>query len=534
MGALPRQACIGAEPRHNVGTGPEPGPASNPKAPGQPGADPKPQVKNTYDRRSFLKAAPMLPLAAAGALGLKPDAARAGDPAEDPSLRQGASEFPPGFTWGVATAAPQIEGAASLDGKGPSIWDVWARTPGNIKNGDNLDVACDHYHRYPDDFRMMADLGVRNYRMSIAWPRIYPLGSGQVNQRGLDFYSRLFDELASHGITPFVTMFHWDLPAALEEAGGWRVRGVTDAFAQYADTIVKVYSDRVKHWITLNEIFCFTKLAYGGGDKAPGTKEGDAVVNQTYHHALICHGHGVRAVREHGGAGAQVGLTDNSSVPVPVMETAEDIAAARTRFARDNIRVLDPIYRGHYDEGYLAEAGAAAPRFEESDFRLICLPTDFLGLNIYTGGFVRAGEGGRAERVPFPPHYPVADSPWLKLNARAMYWAPRLAAEVYGVGRIYVTENGAGYDDLPPANGEVADLHRLEYLRACLRELRRGIADGAPVQGYFLWSLMDNFEWADGYTRRFGIVYNDFATQRRTPKMSARWYSRVIVGNRLV
>jgi beta-glucosidase len=203
-------------------------------------------------------------------------------------------------------------------------------------------------------------------------------------------------------------------------------------------------------------------------------------------------------------------------------------------FVRRNIRVLPPIYRGHYDERYLAEAGAAAPKFTEGDFRLISLPTDFLGMNIYTGEFVRAGGAGRAEGIPFPPHYPVADSPWLKLHARAMYWGPKLAAEAYGVGRIHVTENGAGYDDLPPANGEVPDLHRLEYIRACLRELRRAIADGAPVRGYFLWSLLDNFEWADGYSRRFGIVYNDFVTQRRTPKMSARWYSRVIGANRLV
>jgi beta-glucosidase len=490
-------------------------------------------LNNTFDRRTFLKAAPILPLAAAGALGLGPDAARADTP-QAMGARPDGSDFPPGFVWGVATAAPQIEGGASADGKGPSNWDVWARIPGNIKNGDNLDVACDHYHRYPQDFRMMADLGVRNYRMSIAWPRIYPLGRGQVNQKGIDFYHRLFDELAGHGITPYVTMFHWDLPAALEEEGGWKVRGVTDAFADYADTIVKAYAGQVKHWITLNEIYCFTRLAYGGGDKAPGTNEGDAVVNQTYHHALICHGHGVRAVREFGGAGAQVGLTDNSGIPVPVTETAEDIAAARSSFVRENIRVLDPIYRGHYDEKYLSGAGVAAPRFADSDFQLISLPTDYLGMNVYTGGFVRADASGGAEGVAFPPHFPVADSPWLKLNARAMYWGPRLAAEIYGISHIYITENGAGYDDSPPVNGEVPDLHRLEYVRACLRELRRAIADGVPVRGYFLWSLMDNFEWQDGYTRRFGIVYNDFKTQERTPKMSARWYSRVIGGNRLV
>jgi beta-glucosidase len=491
-------------------------------------------MNNTFDRRSFIKSAPVIPLAAVGALGLGSGAIHADEASANAGAPSILPEFPPGFVWGVATAAPQIEGGAYEDGKGPSNWDVWARTPGNIKHGDNLDVSCDHYHRYPQDFRMMADMGIRNYRMSIAWPRIYPLGRGQVNPKGIDFYHRLFDELATHGITPYVTMFHWDLPAALEDAGGWRVRGVTDAFAAYADTIVRAYRGKVKHWITLNEIYCFTQLSYGVGEMAPGKREGPKVVNQAYHHALICHGHGVRAVRQYGGPDAKVGLTDNSTVSVPIVENAEDIAASREHFIRDNIRVLDPIYRGHYDEKYLSDAGAAAPKFLESDFKLITLPTDFLGMNIYTGNFVRAGRDGTPEMVPFPPHYPVADSPWLKLNARAMYWGPRMATEIYGIDKVYITENGAGYNDLAPANGEVLDLHRLEYVRACLRELRRGMADGVPVQGYFLWSLIDNFEWADGYARRFGIVYNDFATQVRTPKLSARWYSQVIAGNRIV
>ena len=491
-------------------------------------------MKNTYDRRTFLKSAPILPLAAVGALGIKPDGAFADEGSAAAGAMSVGADFPPGFVWGVATAAPQIEGAAYEDGKGPSIWDAWAKIPGNIKNGDTLDVACDHYHLYPQDVRMMADLGIKNYRMSIAWPRIFPNGRGQVNQKGIDFYHRLLDELAGHGITPYVTMFHWDLPQALGEEGGWRVRSVTDAFATYADTIVKAYAGKVKHWITLNEIYCFTQLSYGVGEMAPGTREGPAVVNQAYHHAIMCHGLGVRAVREFGGAGAQVGLTDNSTVAVPVSETPQDVEAARAWFVRKNIRVLDPIFRGRYDEKYLADAGDAAPKFEEADFKLISLPTDYLGMNIYTGVFVRAGRDGHAEVVPFPTDYPVAEGPWLKLLDRAMYWGPRLAAEIYGVGNIYITENGAGHYEKPPVDGEVNDMHRLEYVRSCLRELHRGIADGVPVRGYFLWSLMDNFEWAYGYNCRFGVVYNDFKTQKRTPKMSARWYSRVIGGNRVV
>jgi beta-glucosidase len=435
--------------------------------------------------------------------------------------------FPRNFVWGVATSAPQIEGAAFEDGKAASVWDTYARLPGKIHNGDTLDVACDHYHRFNDDVALMAKFGVKHYRLSIAWPRIFPSGRGAVNQKGLDFYHRLFEALLRRGITPWVTMFHWDLPQALEDVGGWRVRGVTGAFAEYADTIVKAYGDRVKHWITVNEIVCFTRHGYGGGGKAPGANDGEAVVNQTYHHALLAHGHGVRAVREYGGRGARVGLADNSCIPVPVTETERDIAAARRLFVSDNLRVLDPIFRGRYAPAYRRQP--AAPKVAKGDFDLIAAPIDFLGMNIYYGGFVRDGK-----YLPLPPHYPRADSTWLELVPQAMYWGPRLAADVYGVKSICITENGAGYDDLPPVNGEAIDLHRREYARNCLVELHRAIDDGVPVRAYFLWSFLDNFEWADGYDRRFGLVYTDFKTQRRTPKLSAYWYQQVMAENRVV
>ena len=442
--------------------------------------------------------------------------------------------FPKKFTWGVAMAATQIEGAAFEDGKGESIWDRLAKKKEAIHNGDSPSVACDHYHRYKSDFALMRELGVKHYRLSIAWPRIYPQGRGTVNPKGVDFYHRLIDSMLEHGITPWVTMFHWDLPQALEDEGGWRVRGVSEAFATYADTVVKAYHDRVKNWITLNEIFCFTTLGYGGGDKAPLVNEGAKVVNQTYHHALLCHGHGVRAVREHGGRGARVGLTDNSQMTIPLTETKADIAAARACFIEKNTRVLEPIYRGRYSADYLRAAGKAKPVWEKGDFELITLPTDFLGLNIYTGEFVRAGKSGQPEVLPFTPNYPRADAPWLRLVPEAMYWGARWVSEIYGAKAIYITENGAGYDDAPPVKGEVIDLHRLEYVRACLRELHRATAEKIPVKGYFLWSFLDNFEWQDGYNRRFGVVYNDFKTQRRTPKLSARWYTRVMAENRLV
>jgi beta-glucosidase len=442
--------------------------------------------------------------------------------------------FPKNFVWGVAMAATQIEGAATEDGKGESIWDRFARAPGKILHGDTPEVACDHYHRYQSDFALMKKLGVKHYRLSLAWPRIYPQGRGAINQKGVDFYHRLIDSLLAHDITPWVTMFHWDLPQALEDEGGWRVRGVTEAFSAYADTIVRAYGDRVKNWITLNEILCFTKASYGGGDKAPGVNEGDRVVNQTYHHAILCHGHGVRAVREHGGKGARVGLTDNSYITIPLMETPEDIAAARAAFVLCNTRILEPIYRGRYAPEYLRSAGADRPVWAKGDFDLISLPTDFLGMNIYTGGYVRAGRRQAPQDVPLTPNFPRADAPWLNLVPEAMYWGPRWVNEIYGVKAIYITENGAGYDDAPPVHGELLDVHRRNYVRACLKDLHRAIQERVPVKGYFLWSFLDNFEWQDGYNRRFGVVYNDFATQRRTPKLSAHWYRRVMAENRLL
>lgn len=450
-------------------------------------------------------------------------------PAQIQSLR-----FPRGFVWGVATAAAQIEGATREGGKGESIWDRYSHTPGKIHGGGVPDVACDHYHLYREDCALMRQLGLRHYRMSIAWPRIFPEGRGAVNQAGVDFYQRLFDALEANGITPWVTMFHWDLPQALEDEGGWRSRRTVDAFAAYADTIVRLFGDRVRNWITLNEIICFTRYGYGGGDKAPGANENEAVVNQTYHHALLCHGHGVRAVREHGRRSARVGLADNPVVPVPVTETPADIAAARRLFVEANIRVLDPIFRRRYSPYYLRNAGAARPKVAKGDFALISLPTDFLGLNIYTGQFVRAGARGKPQVLPLPTDYPRAAPPWLNHLPQAMYWGPRLVRDVYGVREIYITENGAGFDEAPGKSGEVVDLHRREYLRSYLREAHRAIADGVNIRGYFLWSLMDNFEWQDGYAMRFGLCHTDYATQRRTPKLSARWYSAVLRENQIV
>jgi beta-glucosidase len=378
----------------------------------------------------------------------------------------------------------------------------------------------------------MASLGVKHYRLSIAWPRIYPQGDGALNPAGLAFYKRLFASLERHGITPWVTLFHWDLPQALEDRGGWTSRSTVDAFARYAETVVREFAPYVKNWITLNEIRCFTLLAYGFGNKAPGRRESDAVVNQTFHHALLCHGHAVRAVRTHGGPGARVGLTDNCDASVPVTETPADIAAAKAWFVDSNAHVLGAIHGKGYSQAYLQRVGAAAPMVQPGDFELISAPTDFLGLNIYTATYVRAArdaEDGRPyEALTLPKAYPRADSPWLNLVPQAIYWAPRFCHELYGHDSIYITESGCGYNDEPVVAGEVIDLHRRDYLRSHLREVHRAIADGVPIDGYFLWSFIDNFEWEDGYQRRFGIVHCDFETLVRTPKLSARYYAEVM------
>lgn len=443
--------------------------------------------------------------------------------------------FPENFLWGVAAAAPQIEGAAREDGKGESVWDAYAKIPGKIKNGDTLDVACDHYHRFPEDFALMRKLGIKHYRLSIAWPRIYPDGDGELNQAGLNFYNRLLDSMEKNGITPWVTLFHWDLPQSLETRfGGWRSRKTVDAYARYAETVVKALGPRVKHWFTLNEIVAFTRRAYGMVRNAPGLDLDVKTVNQTYHHALLCHGLSVRAVRKYGQPGSTVGLVDNPLVPIPLSESEADISAARAFFVRDSIRVLDPLYKGEYTSEYIKTFGAEnVPDFEDSDFKLITEKCDFIGLNIYWGYYVRAGKNGQPEELPFPPDFPAASVSWLKITPESLYWGPRHIRDIYGEQPIYIAESGCGYHDEPIIDGECLDLQRRDLVRSYLKEVHRAIQDGVDVRGYFLWSFMDNFEWGEGYGIRFGICHMDYETLKRTPKLSAHWYSQVIRSNAL-
>jgi len=438
------------------------------------------------------------------------------------------TSFPRDFVWGAATAAHQVEG----NNINSDLW-VLEHCKPTLFEEPSLD-ACDHYHRFRTDFALMRRLGIRHHRLSIAWPRIFPDGRGRANPKGLEFYARLVDEMLKAEITPWVTLYHWDLPQTLEDEGGWRVRATAEAFSSYAQSVVRLLGDRVKNWITLNEIPCFIGLSYGRGIHAPGARESHRVLNQAYHHALLAHGFGAGAVREWGGRGARVGLVHNPDVPIPVTETSRDIAAAEKLFADGNAQILAPIYHGAYPESFWRKLGENRPKIQGGDLELISAPTDFLGLNVYSGSFIRAGRAGRPEVLTLPGNYPRADLTWLNHAPQSMYWALHHAATLYKPASLYVTENGAGYEDEPNAAGEIIDLHRRDYVRNHLIAVHRALQDGLPVRGYFLWSFLDNFEWAEGYIKRFGIIYNDFKTQRRTPKLSAHWYSRVIAENRIL
>lgn len=441
--------------------------------------------------------------------------------------------FPDGFLWGVAAASAQIEGAAFEDGKGESIWDRFSRKPDAVLNGDTLDNACDHYHRYQSDADLMAQLGWKHYRLSLAWPRIVPDGIGAVNERGLAFYDRLIDAFLSRGITPHVTLFHWDLPQKLEDEGGWLNRATVDAFAIYCDLATQRLGDRVKSWFTLNEMPCFIGLGYETGIHAPGRKESRKAVNQAYHHALLAHGVAVSSVKSNV-QGGQVGLVHNAPSFIPFTETPADMAAASALFRAKNEQLLGPVFEGKYPDSWLETQGSDAPEVQDGDLGIIAQPGDFLGLNLYASTFVRAGKDGQPEALSFPRGFPKGDLPWINISPQTLYHAVRDATEQFGAGAIYITENGSAFDDQMTAQGEIIDLDRREYVRNYLLSLHRATKEGFDVRGYFAWSLMDNFEWAEGYEKRFGLIHVDYETQKRTPKLSAQWYSEVCRENRLV
>jgi beta-glucosidase len=438
--------------------------------------------------------------------------------------------LPSGFLWGCATSAYQIEGGVAEDGRAPSIWDTFAHTAGKTFNGQTGDVADDSYHRYQEDVKLLRDLGAKAYRFSISWSRVIPNGTGQTNPKGIAYYDRLVDELLKSGIQPFVTLFHWDLPAAL--SGAWQSRDTAKAFADYAGVMAKHLSDRVRHFITTNEIVCFTDLSYRVGQFAPGLKLGATQVNQVRHHGALAHGLGVQAIRANSPSATQVGIAENPRVFVPVIETPAHIEAARRAYREENAPFLTAVMEGKYTDAYLAREGASAPKVASGDMAIIGSPIDFVGLNVYQPDYVRASESPLGYTIEARPgSFPHMPSPWLYVGPEVMYWAIRLTSELWKPTAIYITENGCSAEDLKQPGLGVQDTDRVMYLRNHLTHLSRAAQEGFSVKGYFLWSLLDNFEWADGFEKRFGIYHVDFDTQNRTPKLSAEWYREVIRAN---
>ncbi len=487
------------------------------------------------DRRKFLKVSGGL----AAAASLMPSSLALTADNLDGSGQGGLTSatprsFPQGFLWGSATASYQVEGAVHEDGRGASVWDVFSHTPGKTHNGDTGDIADDYYHRYREDVAVMKALGLKTCRFSIAWPRIFPQGTGTPNMKGIDFYKRMVDALLGAGIAPYCTLYHWDLPQALEDKGGWQNRDTAKAFADYCHYTAGQLSDRISHFMTMNEMRTFVELGYGTGYHAPGLKLDPAKLAQLTHYVVLGHGMAVQAIRAAVPGSTKIGIADNSTATTPVVETKENIAAAKIALREENAMFLTVVMEGKYTDAYLKRLGAAAPKFTAEELKVIGSPMDFVGLNIYTANYVRASSDELGyTMVKNPSSFPHMASPWLTLGPEALYWTPKLAAEVWGVKEIYITENGASSDDQVAPDGHIYDSDRVMYLRNYLTQLQRATAEGVPVKGYFLWSLLDNFEWADGYEKRFGITYVDFKTQKRTPKLSSEFYKSVIATNAL-
>ncbi|MER8043532.1 GH1 family beta-glucosidase [Streptomyces sp. NPDC094032] len=451
------------------------------------------------------------------------------------------AHFPAGFRWGSATAAYQVEGAAAEDGRTPSIWDTFSRTPGKVRNGDTGDTATDHYHRSREDVALMKELGLTDYRFSLSWSRVLPGGRGPVSQKGLDFYRRLADELLDAGIRPVATLYHWDLPQELEDAGGWPERETAERFAEYAGRAAEALGDRIGTWTTLNEPWCAAFLGYGSGEHAPGRAD-DRAALRAAHHLNLAHGLGVRALRAVLPASAEVSLTLNPHALRPHTDTPEDRDAVRRIDAVGNRIFLDPVFHGRLPADLVADTAAVTDWsfVHDGDLDTIASPIDSLGVNYYSPAVVAAGSSatpspwpgaaGHVRFVPLPGPRTAMDWP---VDADGLYeLLVRLRDELPGVP-LLITENGAAYDDYADPEGGVHDPERVAYLGAHLAAARRALADGVDLRGYFVWSLLDNFEWAHGYGRRFGIVHVDFPTGRRTPKDSFRWYGEVIARNGL-
>jgi len=484
------------------------------------------------DRRELLK------LALAGTVGawVPLEAAGSSQPTPAPHLPAplGDREFPPGFVFGTGTSSYQVEGAAALDGRGPSIWDTFCQTPGRVKHGDTGEVADDQYHRYKEDIQLMKRLGAKAYRFSTSWSRIQPTGTGPVNQAGLDYYRRLVDELLAQGLTPYLTLYHWDLPQALQDRWrGWQSRDTSVAFADYAAIVARALGDRVKQVFTTNEILSFTDLGHAQGEHAPGLKLDPKGRNQVRHHGVLAHGLGVQAVRANAPKDVRVGPAENPWPALPVFETPEHIAAAKKAMRLMNAPFLTAIMEGAYTPEYLHAEGAAAPRFTPEDMKAIGSKVDHVGLNLYFPAHVRAADNPQGFAVVTdPPSYPHMDVPWLKFGPQITYWVPRFVHELWNMPTV-ISENGCCSTDALVA-GEVYDTDRVLYLREHLLQAQRAVAERIPLKGYFAWSLLDNFEWSEGFDKRYGLVHVDFETQRRTPKLSAKYFKEVATSRRVL
>ncbi len=440
--------------------------------------------------------------------------------------------FPKDFIWGAASSAYQTEGYSRDDGGGVSAWDTFSHTPGKISEGDSGDFACDGYHRYREDVGLLASLGLSAYRFSVSWARVDPEGDGRWNEKGLDYYERVVDTCLELGVAPWVTLYHWELPQALEDKGGWCSRDTAEAFARYADQVARRLRGKAAGWFTLNEPQCSCYLGYGTGQHAPGKCLPPEEVFRCFHHQNLAHGLAFRAVKA-ADPGAGVGVAPTGRICYPASETGPDIEAARramfdcaSDWAFTYPIVLDPVCLGSYPEEipvrYVDEIPAR-------DMEIVHAVPDFLGLNIYNGREIRAGKTGEYEYLPRPAGYPRTALKW-PITPEVMRWGPRFLRDRYGLPS-YISETGVGCNDKLFLDGAVHDPDRIDFLRRYFSELRRGVEEGSDVRGCFHWSLTDNFEWHNGYGERFGLVYVDYPTQRRIPKDSAAWYAALAAAN---
>ena len=451
--------------------------------------------------------------------------------------------FPQGFTWGVAAAAYQIEGAWNEDGKGESVWDTFSRREGATFEGNTGEVACDHYHRYEEDVDLIGDLGANAYRLSISWPRVLPEACGRINEAGLDFYDRLFDALLARGVQPWVTLFHWDEPVEMYHRGSWMNPDSVRWFAEYAELVCSRFSDRVTHWMTLNEPQCFLGFGHASGGHAPGILRPREDVAASTHNVLKAHGAAVQAIRAATKQPAIVGWAPVGVTFIPASDRPEDVEAARrmtfefpppetdisSAFYFNNAWYSDPVFKGEYPQSGVEFFGKDMPAIRDGDMELISQPLDFYGVNIYFGSAPVSDGMHPKDLSRRNLGRPRTMTNW-PVTPEALYWGPKFFAERYGVP-MYITENGTAGMDWVHADGQVHDAHRVDFLTRYLSQLRRAIDDGIDVRGYFQWSILDNYEWASGYSKRFGLVYVDYETQQRIPKDSYRFYQRVIESN---